>query len=300
MSSGSIDPDLVVNQDHLATPVPVGYSPSSAAGEYTSADLVATDRLLRSLGYRRDPARGLRRRRREDPSRLRMAVEQGDPWTSQVADQITAQLHAAGIAVVIVPVAGAPGLAALAAANSYDMALVTRVASPFQTVTAGWYSETREASVPTTSRTGASSTTPRWTSCSPRRHRRSIRSPGRQSTTRSTTSSGTRWSRCRSSRNRASGQRGPDRRHGVQPVGGRDPVERLAVEHPQAGPGQAGTVNPSWSPVVRPRRRRRVRQRPRRCPGPGWRRATMPVAPIAISVPLRRSGGIGRRASLRG
>ena len=38
------------------------------------------------------------------------------------------------------------------------------------------------------------------------------------------------------------------------------------------------------------------------CSWDGWarRRATMPVAPIAISEPLRRSGGIGRRASLRG
>ena len=40
-----------------------------------------------------------------------------------------------------VPVAGTAGLAAAAAANSYDMALVARVSSPFQTVTEAWYSD---------------------------------------------------------------------------------------------------------------------------------------------------------------
>jgi ABC-type transport system substrate-binding protein len=71
-----------------------------------------------------------------------MAVATGDPWISEVATQITAQLHNAGIDVVTVPVAGTAGLEAEEATNSYDMALVTRVTSPYPTTTTGWYSAT--------------------------------------------------------------------------------------------------------------------------------------------------------------
>jgi peptide/nickel transport system substrate-binding protein len=139
---GSIDPELTVDQDHLAAPSQSAYGPSSAAGGYTTVDLDATDSLLKSLGYHRDDlgdyvdAQG-------KLLTLRMAVELGDPWISQVADQITAQLHVAGIAVVTIPVNGVSGLDGLAASDSYDMALVSRVASPYLTVTADWYSETQ-------------------------------------------------------------------------------------------------------------------------------------------------------------
>ncbi len=138
---GTIDPDLVVNQDHLATPIQSSYSPSSAAGEYTAPDLDATDRLLRSVGFHRD-ALGDYVDADGKALTLRLAVEEGDPWINQVASGISAQLHAAGIDVVTLPVAGTAGLASVVATNAYDMALVTRVGSPFPTATAGWYSET--------------------------------------------------------------------------------------------------------------------------------------------------------------
>ncbi len=138
---GSIDPDLVVNQDHLATPAQSSYTASSAAGEYTVPDTAATDHLLKSAGFHRD-ALGNYVDAAGRALTVRMAVEQGDPWINEVASEIESQLHAAGIGVAAVPVAGEPGLASAAAAGSYDMALVTRVASPYQTATAGWYSET--------------------------------------------------------------------------------------------------------------------------------------------------------------
>ena len=42
---------------------------------------------------------------------------------------------------VTVPVDGSTGMEAAAAADSYDMALVTRTAGPFQSATAAWYSD---------------------------------------------------------------------------------------------------------------------------------------------------------------
>ncbi len=137
---GSIEPDLVVNQDHLATASQSSYNDSSAAGEYSVRDLTATDRLLRSSGYHSNltgeyvDASGA-------PLTLRMAVETGDPWIEGVADQIVAQLRQVGITVVTFPVDGASGAASAAANNSYDMALVIRLTSPFLTTTAAWYSD---------------------------------------------------------------------------------------------------------------------------------------------------------------
>jgi peptide/nickel transport system substrate-binding protein len=46
-----------------------------------------------------------------------------------------------GIAVQLDPVDGPAGMSQAAVAGTYDMALVTRVASPFQTVTEAWYSD---------------------------------------------------------------------------------------------------------------------------------------------------------------
>jgi ABC-type transport system substrate-binding protein len=70
-----------------------------------------------------------------------MAVEMGDPWIAEVGTVISSQLAKVGITVVTVPVDGAAGMVAAADANSYDMALVTRVAGPFQTQTAAWFSQ---------------------------------------------------------------------------------------------------------------------------------------------------------------
>ncbi|MGD0313837.1 MAG: ABC transporter family substrate-binding protein [Acidimicrobiales bacterium] len=137
---GSIEPDLVVNQDHLATPALTQYTESSAAGEYSARDLDTTDRLLRSIGFHENLA-GVYVDSTGDPLSLRMAVETGDPWIMGVADEITAQLRAVGIAVTIIPEDGPTALAAAAAKNSYDMALVTRVSSPFLTETDAWYSD---------------------------------------------------------------------------------------------------------------------------------------------------------------
>ena len=142
---GTIDPDLVVNQDHLAVASQPNYAASSAAGEYGTHDLAATDRLLRT--HRLPP--GCRPATTWTPPALqltlRMAVETGDPWISEVATEITTQLHDAGIAVVTVPVDGPAGLTAAASANSYEIALVTRTFSPFQSVTADWYSKDQGA-----------------------------------------------------------------------------------------------------------------------------------------------------------
>ncbi len=137
---GAIDPILVVSQDHLAAPSQSSYDASSAAGEYATADEASTDQLLRSSGYHQD-ASGLYVDAAGKPLSIRMAVEEGDPWIDGVAASVVAQLKAAGITVLAVPVAGTAGLASVAAANGYDMALVTRVSSPFASTTVGWYSQ---------------------------------------------------------------------------------------------------------------------------------------------------------------
>jgi peptide/nickel transport system substrate-binding protein len=137
---GAIEPDLVVNQDHLATASQSAYAASSAAGEYSTRDAPTTDRLLRSIGYHQNlsgqyvDASGV-------PLTLRMAVLTGDPWIDAVASEISGQLHQLGIGVQTIPMGSSATLAAAAASDTYDMALVTRLSSPFQTVTAAWYSD---------------------------------------------------------------------------------------------------------------------------------------------------------------
>jgi len=138
---GAIDPFLTVDQDHLAAPMQPNYTPSSAAGEYLTPSPDITDSLLRSVGYHKD-ATGQYVDASGKPLVLRMAVEEGDPWVESVAAQITEQLRAAGITVVSIPVAGPSGLARQMVADTYDMALVTRTAGPYQTATVGWYSDT--------------------------------------------------------------------------------------------------------------------------------------------------------------
>ncbi len=137
---GTIDPGLVVSEDHLATPSQVSYAPSSASGEYAIVDEAVTDQLLKSAGYHLDPS-GAYVDATGKPLSLRMAVETGDPWIGSVATELATQLRTAGIGVTIVPVNGSVGMTMAAAANAYDLALVTRVSTPFPTVTAGWYSQ---------------------------------------------------------------------------------------------------------------------------------------------------------------
>jgi peptide/nickel transport system substrate-binding protein len=137
---GAIDPGLVVNEDHLATASQPNYNPSSAAGEYSSDDPATTSRLLKSIGFHQDPSGNYVDANGKQLT-LRMAVEAGDPWIEAVAVQISGQLRSAGISVITTPVAGVAGMVSASAANSYDMALVTRVSSPFQSVTAAWYSD---------------------------------------------------------------------------------------------------------------------------------------------------------------
>ena len=137
---GTIDPALEVNQDHLAVAWQTSYSASTAGGEYAQVDLSGTDSLLKTLGYTNTPGTPYADAAGR-PFTVRMAVEDGDPWIDEAATGIAAQLRAAGITVVVLSVQGAAGLAAAAATNAYDMALVTRTSGPYQSITQGWYSD---------------------------------------------------------------------------------------------------------------------------------------------------------------
>lgn len=137
---GSLDPALVVNDSHLALAWQNSYSASTAAGEYAEPDPGSTEKLLGTLGYTKGPGAAFV----DDagkPLTVRMAVQEGDPWMNDTATALVAQLKSAGIGVTLLPVAGAPGLTATAAAGGYDMALVTRRSGPFPSVTQGWYSD---------------------------------------------------------------------------------------------------------------------------------------------------------------
>ncbi|MHB1711081.1 MAG: ABC transporter family substrate-binding protein [Acidimicrobiales bacterium] len=135
----SIDPGIVVDNDHLAVPTQPGYAASPAASGYGKPDPAVVKRLLTSAGFHRAPdsryvdASG-------KPLTVRMAVETGNPWLAQVGGAIVSQLQAAGITVVTVPLDGEAALAAAANLGEYDMALVSRTAGPFLTKTEGWYS----------------------------------------------------------------------------------------------------------------------------------------------------------------
>jgi peptide/nickel transport system substrate-binding protein len=137
---GAVDPALVVNDSHLSLAWQNSYAASTAAGEYARPDPASTEQLLGSLGYTRGQggdfvdATG-------KPLTVRMAVEEGDPWIDATAAALVAQLKAAGIGVTTFSVAGTAGLAAAAATDAYDMALVTRTSGPFPSVTQAWYSD---------------------------------------------------------------------------------------------------------------------------------------------------------------
>lgn len=135
----SIDPGIVVNNDHLAVATQQGYAASSAASGYDVADPAAVNRLLTSAGFHRAPdshyvdALG-------KPLTVRMAVEAGNPGLARVGAVVASQLQAAGITVVTVPLNGKAALVTAAERDEYDLALVTRRAGPFLTATDGWYS----------------------------------------------------------------------------------------------------------------------------------------------------------------
>ena len=116
------------------------YSASTAAGEYAKVDVASTDKLLGTLGYTKG-ADGQFADGADKPLVVRMAVEEGDPWVDATASAVVSQLHAAGISVVVQSVQGAAGLAALAAVDGYDMALVSRTSGPYPSATEGWYSD---------------------------------------------------------------------------------------------------------------------------------------------------------------
>ncbi len=138
---GTIDSGLVINDDHLALAFQSNYNPSPASAAYDTRDLDTTDRLLKSLGYHEDPA-GNYVDATGAPFVVRLAVESGVPWTSDVGALLSSQLRAAGIQVDTIAVDGPAGLVRAAANDSYDMAVVTRTSSPYQTSTANWYSGT--------------------------------------------------------------------------------------------------------------------------------------------------------------
>ena len=136
---GSMQAAPALDNDHLAVNSQPQYAASTAAAPYSSSDVAASARLLAAAGYTRfasGPYEDVSGR----PLQLKMAVETGDPWTAELATLIAAQLDAAGIEVVVVPVDGAKGMSDAARANSYDMALVSRTASTFLTSTLAWYS----------------------------------------------------------------------------------------------------------------------------------------------------------------
>ena len=136
---GGIDPDLDILEDHLAVPTQQPYAASSAASEYDTSDPAAVDRLLASIGFHKGGG-GQYVDATGSPLVVRLAVETGNPWMTQVAEAVTDQLQAAGISVVEVSAAGTAGLAQLADSDGYDLALVTRTSSPYLTPTVGWYS----------------------------------------------------------------------------------------------------------------------------------------------------------------
>jgi peptide/nickel transport system substrate-binding protein len=136
----SVDPSLAVNDDHLALAWQNSYAASSAAGEYAQVDLESTDQLLGTLGFAKS-VDGPYEDVSGKPLTVRMAVEEGDPWIDATATALIAQLRAVGISVTVFPVQGTAGLAAAAATDAYDMALVTRVSGPFPSVTQTWFSD---------------------------------------------------------------------------------------------------------------------------------------------------------------
>ena len=89
---GTIEPGLVVSEDHLAISTQPSYAPSSAAGAYDLPDPATADHLLRSLGYSKTVG-GQYVDVNGNQLTIHMAVETGDPWISMVASDIVTQLR---------------------------------------------------------------------------------------------------------------------------------------------------------------------------------------------------------------
>ncbi len=199
---GPIDPDLVVNQDHLAVPSQQAYTPSPAAGAYESRDLDATTRLLRGLGYHQDAA-GKYLDASGDPLTLQMAVENGEPWTGEVGAIVASQLRSAGFTVDTLPVDGPAGLTRAAAGGRLrhrrGLAPVQPVPDDHGQLVLGHRRGDRHRRVRGLEQLRRSLGRPAL--------HRSVPSPQpddrrRSSTGRSTTSCGPRWSVCRCSASR--------------------------------------------------------------------------------------------------
>ena len=136
---GSIDPTIVPNDDHLAVAGQVSYTASSAAGEYDQRDVEVAARLLRSAGFTRD-TNGSWVGLGGTPLTVRCAVQGGNSWLVSSAYGLVEQLQSEGVHVALSVVDGTSGLRVASAAGAFDLALVLRQSSPFQTVTQGWYS----------------------------------------------------------------------------------------------------------------------------------------------------------------
>jgi len=137
---GVVEPSLLVSEDHLSVPAQPGYAPSSAGTAYDQPQPGTADHLLRAIGYTQDAA-GRYLDANGNPLTLRLAVETGDPWAPAVGAALATQLRDQGVGVVVSSVEGTSGLQAAAAANAYDMVLVTRTAGAYQTQTATWFSD---------------------------------------------------------------------------------------------------------------------------------------------------------------
>ena len=118
------------------------YSASTAAGEYAQPDLAAHRLAAQDPRLRQDGPGTPYVDAAGKPFTVRMAVEEGDPWidaggrrhrgpAAGRGDHRDRRCRCQGTA----------GLAAAAAANAYDMALVTRTSGPYQSITQGWYSD---------------------------------------------------------------------------------------------------------------------------------------------------------------
>ncbi len=136
---GTVTPWLGVNGDHLAGRGAPGYVAAPEAAAYDAAHPTTASRLLASAGYARASPTQPYVDAAGRPLSVRLAVEEGTPWIDQVAGAIVAQWRAAGVVVRVVPVAGQAGMAAAAVSHAYDVALVARTATPYPSLTAGWY-----------------------------------------------------------------------------------------------------------------------------------------------------------------
>ena len=133
---GDTMPALGLNDNHLMSTANLGYQANPAAAAYDTSEPDQAKQLLTAAGYHQ-AADGSWIDAIGHPLVIRLAVETGDPWMPAVAVGIEDQLRAGGVTVAPFDVAGAAGMAAAAAFNAYDAAVVTRIASPFISETTG-------------------------------------------------------------------------------------------------------------------------------------------------------------------